>query len=275
MTGIKSPFTSMFSRSMLTPVTSPTWPISMISGWVISGVCRVTVSFLARISCASLPVRPMALPPCWLIRLTMLLLTWPPRTISTTSMVAVSVTRMPSTKWLSMLRRLSRSPICGPPPWTTTGLMPTAFISTMSRAKPCLSSSLSMALPPYLITSVLPTKRRIYGSASDSTLATLVAASRSRVMQGSSRKYSNQSERQVEVGHRAIELGAEDFLDPFKFLLGFRLEAQYQHRRGVGRAHQAPAFGVVDAYAIEVGDIAFTPYTIALQAYASTTPKAG
>ncbi len=76
-------------------------------------------------------------------------------------MVWLSVTRMPSMKWLSMFRRLSRSPICGPPPCTTTGLMPTAFISTMSRAKPVFSSSLSIALPPYLMTSVLPTNRRM------------------------------------------------------------------------------------------------------------------
>jgi hypothetical protein len=37
--------------------------------------------------------------------------------------------------------------------------MPTSFISTTSRAKLCLSSSFSMALPPYLITMVLPAKR--------------------------------------------------------------------------------------------------------------------
>lgn len=35
------------------------------------------------------------------------------------------------------------------------------FISTMSRAKPVFSSSLSIALPPYLMTSVLPTNRRM------------------------------------------------------------------------------------------------------------------
>ncbi len=161
MTGMKLPFTSMFSSSVFTLVTSPTWPMSMISGWVISGVLRETVSFFARISSASLPVRPMALPPWRLIRLTMSLFTWPPRTISTTSMVCASVTRIPSMKWLSMDRRLSRSPICGPPPCTTTGLMPTAFIRTMSRANPAFSSSLSMALPPYFTTRVLPTKRRM------------------------------------------------------------------------------------------------------------------
>ena len=33
----------------------------------------------------------------------------------------------------------SRSPICGPPPWTITGFMPTSFSITTSRAKPALS----------------------------------------------------------------------------------------------------------------------------------------
>ncbi len=38
MTGMKLPCTSISSSSALTPVTSPTWPMSMISGLVISGV---------------------------------------------------------------------------------------------------------------------------------------------------------------------------------------------------------------------------------------------
>src|SRR5690606_39488599 len=52
--------------------------MSMISGWVISGVWRVTLSLRARIRFASLPVRPRAWPPWRLIRLTMSLFTWPP-----------------------------------------------------------------------------------------------------------------------------------------------------------------------------------------------------
>ena len=74
-------------------------------------------------------------------------------------MVSRSVTRMPWTNLLSLPSRLSRSPICGPPPWTITGLMPTCFIITTSRAKLFFSSSFSMALPPYLITTVVPAKR--------------------------------------------------------------------------------------------------------------------
>ena len=47
------------------------------------------------------------------------------------------------------------SPICGPPPCTTTGRMPTARISTMSSAKRRQRASASvMALPPYFTTTV-------------------------------------------------------------------------------------------------------------------------
>ena len=49
--------------------------------------------------------------------------------------------------------------ICGPPPCTTTGFMPTSFSSTTSRAKPVFSAASVMALPPYLMTMVLPWKR--------------------------------------------------------------------------------------------------------------------
>ena len=76
-------------------------------------------------------------------------------------MVSASVTRIPCTNSLALPSRLSSEPICGPPPCTITGLMPTSFISTTSRAKPCFSGSSTMALPPYLITMVLPWKRLI------------------------------------------------------------------------------------------------------------------
>jgi hypothetical protein len=46
-------------------------------------------------------------------------------------------------------------PICGPPPCTTIGFMPTDFINTTSRAKLDFSFSSIIALPPYLITMVL------------------------------------------------------------------------------------------------------------------------
>ena len=44
----------------------------------------------------------------------------------------------------------------GPPPWHSTGLRPMAFSSTTSRMTLAFSSSLIMALPPYLMTTIFP-----------------------------------------------------------------------------------------------------------------------
>ena len=63
--------------------------------------------------------------------------------------------------------RSSASSICGPPPCTTTGFMPTSFSSTTSCANASLRFWSIIALPPYFTTIVLPWKRRMYGSASD------------------------------------------------------------------------------------------------------------
>ena len=71
-------------------------------------------------------------------------------------MVRSSVTRRPSTLRGSMPSPRKVSSICGPPPCTTIGFMPTYFISTTSRTKLSWSVSSVMALPPYLITNVLP-----------------------------------------------------------------------------------------------------------------------
>src|SRR5204862_8368560 len=54
----------------------------------------------------------------------------------------------------------------GPPPWTTTGFIPTYLSSTTSRANSSLSVGSSIAAPPYLMTTVLPWNSRMYGSAS-------------------------------------------------------------------------------------------------------------
>ena len=80
--------------------------------------CPRTIIFLARIKPPSLPVKPTARPPCWLMRLTISLLTCPPSTISTTSIVSASVTRMPWTNSPFLPTRFSSSSICGPPPCT-------------------------------------------------------------------------------------------------------------------------------------------------------------
>jgi hypothetical protein len=80
----------------------------------------------------------------------------PDSTISTISTVAASVTRRPSMNSLLIFSRSSMLPICGPPPCTTIGFMPTCFISTTSRAKSLATFSSPMAWPPYLTTTVRP-----------------------------------------------------------------------------------------------------------------------
>src|SRR5213593_1826411 len=54
----------------------------------------------------------------------------------------------------------------GPPPCTTTGLIPTYLSSTTSRANSSRSAGSSIAAPPYLMTTVRPWNSRMYGSAS-------------------------------------------------------------------------------------------------------------
>jgi hypothetical protein len=92
------------------------------------------------------------LPPSALIAMTISLLIEPASTISTTSTVRLSVTRRPARNSLLMPSRSSISPICGPPPWTTTGLTPEVSRSVMSRAKARASSASPMAWPPYFTT---------------------------------------------------------------------------------------------------------------------------
>ena len=121
-----------------------------------SGSCTERRSLRAWMRPLSLPDRPMPLPPARVIALTMDLLIEPASTISTTSTVSASVTRRPSMNSLLTARRSSMAPICGPPPCTTMGLMPTCFSSTTSRAKVSANSGSPMAWPPYLMTKLLP-----------------------------------------------------------------------------------------------------------------------
>ena len=94
------------------------------------------------------------MPPCRLIACTMRLLMTPDSTISTTSTVASSVTRLPFTNSDRMSSRSSIALIIGPPPCTITGFTPTCRISTTSRAKRSIPSSLPMAWPPSLMTTI-------------------------------------------------------------------------------------------------------------------------
>ena len=128
---------------------SPTWPTSCS---LVGSSLSTSFSLCARIRPPSRPVRPTALPPASLIRPTMSCCTSPASTHSTTSMVSSSVTRMPWMKLPFLPSRFSASSICGPPPCTTTGFMPTSFSSTTSSAKSCCSAGSVMALPPYLMT---------------------------------------------------------------------------------------------------------------------------
>jgi hypothetical protein len=128
-----------------TSTTLPTRPRSRSSSSI----------WVTRIMSPSVPVRPMARPPpCWISE-TISRFTLPPSTISTTSMVSSSVTRSPSTKVVCLPSRSRVAPICGPPPCTITGRRPMYFSRTTSTAKEHRSSASLMALPPYLITTVL------------------------------------------------------------------------------------------------------------------------
>ena len=82
--------------------------------------------------------------------------TLPASTISTTSIVSRSVYRRPPTNFGSLPTLASISLISGPPPCTSTTLIPTVESSTMSSITADFSSSETMALPPYLMTTVLP-----------------------------------------------------------------------------------------------------------------------
>ena len=77
------------------------------------------------------------------------------------STVSASVTRNPSTKVDVFPSRVISSVICGPPPCTTTGFIPTRRMRTTSWAHWSASSALSIAWPPYLITTVLPENSRM------------------------------------------------------------------------------------------------------------------
>ena len=88
----------------------------------------------AVISSASSPDMPTASGPCTLMAETMSRLTLPTSTIRAISRVSASVTRSPLRNSVSLPSRAISSPICGPPPCTTTGSIPTARISTTSWA---------------------------------------------------------------------------------------------------------------------------------------------
>src|SRR5882672_3900955 len=146
------------------------------------------------------------------MRPTISLLILPTSTISTISTVSSSVTRMPPTKRGSLPRRFMRAPICGPPPWTMTGLMPTSRRRITSLAKRSFRSARSIDAPPYLMTMVLPRNSRMYGRASRS-----ISTWRGSVMGALRARPSQDVPRQVlvagDVGEPLLHvLGVDDLL---------------------------------------------------------------
>src|SRR5262245_39880103 len=111
MTGMKSRESRswMISGSMRT--TSPTRPTSIF--FFLSSLLA-TLSLRAWMKWPSLPVRPTALPPALLMSVTISWLMRPPSTISTTSRVSSSVTRMPWMNSLCLPSFCRSGPICGP-----------------------------------------------------------------------------------------------------------------------------------------------------------------
>ena len=110
--------------------TSDTLPTNPRSAWLGAAVMRL----------ASSPDMPTASGPCTLMAETMSRLTLPTSTMRAMSSVSASVTRRPLRNSVSLPRRAISSPICGPPPCTTTGRMPTARISTTSWANEASAS---------------------------------------------------------------------------------------------------------------------------------------
>ena len=106
----------------------------------------------------SLPLMPTALMPSSFTSCTRLLFTLF-NTISAISMVGSSVTRKPLIKCGSMPTFPTQRLISLPPPCTMIGLNPTNFNSTTSWMTFFFNSSSTMALPPYLITTILRLKR--------------------------------------------------------------------------------------------------------------------
>ncbi len=131
---------------------SPTRPISTM---VSSPVSWSTTTWGERLRAfrrrLSLPESPTPFPPCSPMLATISVLILPTRTIFTMSMVSWSVIRRPPMNLGSFPSLLMEREISGPPPWTTTGCMPTYFKRTVSRAVELLAVWSNMAWPPYLI----------------------------------------------------------------------------------------------------------------------------
>ena len=105
-------------------------------------VLAAIFSLRARIRPPSWPVRPTALPPAWLIRPTMSLLHLAAQH-HLDHVHGLGVGDAHALDELALLAELGqRVSICGPPPCTTTGFMPTSFSSTTSSREAVLQRRL-------------------------------------------------------------------------------------------------------------------------------------
>jgi hypothetical protein len=102
-----------------------------------------------------LPERPIARPPAALIAPTSCLLIVPARTISTTSIVSLSVTRSPFDKTALDAKPCKHAVDLRAAAMHHDRWMPTCFSSAMSRANG-LAAAAPIAWPPYLTTIVSP-----------------------------------------------------------------------------------------------------------------------
>ena len=147
-TGIRPASMRSSTAAGSTSSTSPTSPTSISSPATTAARCR------ARSNPPSSPDNPTAKGPCALTSPTSSRPTCPTSTIRTTSMVSGLVTRRPPRNSEAIPSRSSIAEIWGPPPCTTTGFSPADRRNTMSWANACLSSSSTMAFPPYLTTMI-------------------------------------------------------------------------------------------------------------------------
>ena len=127
----------------------------------------------AAISPASSPDRPTASGPCTLMADTMSRLTLPTEH-HPGDVERLGVGDPQAVAELGLLAEpVHSSPICGPPPCTTTGRMPTACMQHDVLGELVASAGVGHGVAAVLHDDRAPGKRRMYGSASTSTAALL------------------------------------------------------------------------------------------------------
>src|SRR3954467_6457 len=140
----------------------------------------------------------------------------------------------------------------GPPPWATTGLIPTYLSSTTSRANSSRSAGSSIAAPPYLITTVRPWNSRMYGSASGSLPTARTDPASGRVV-GIDRHVAVGQVGEEDLGLVALAGQADDVLD---LLAGGALGGgrDIEGARRAARAHRDALDRDVDLERRRVGE---------------------